>query len=210
MYENTRLAVALRMGRAATGMKQQEFSDLIGVTKAMVARNEKQDLAMRAEMLVRMIFVMTKRRVQLDVFSTLDSVVFYTDRGNFQAIAVRVTRGALGLNQQEFGDWVGVSKSMIARGERDGGDLKSSAMTKISQAAFEIGIKIGYPSIVKDLTVEVGPKAIAMLAARQGGNSGEIELPEDLVPLTMQDIVDRKHRDGFKKVAHKFGESDGT
>ena len=206
MYESTRLAFALRMGRAALGVNQQTLADLIGVSKAVVTRNERPDMAMRADTLVRLMYVMRQRRIDLDIFSTLDSVVFYTDQGNFQAIALRVTRAALGLSQQELGDLVGVSKSVIARGEKDNGDLKSSVMTGITQAAFEAGIKIGYPSIVRELIVEVYPNAIAALAAKQGDDADEDAPKKEIVPLTMQEIVDREHPERFKTVSRKKGQ----
>ena len=205
MYESTRLAVALRMGRAALGVNQQAFADLIGVSKTVVTRNERPDMAMRADTLVRLMYVMRQGRIDLDIFSTLDSVVFYTDQGNFQAIALRVTRAALGHSQQELGDLVGVSKSVIARGEREDGDLKSSVMTGITQAAFEAGIKIGYPSITRELIVEVYPQAIAALAARQGEDADEDAPNTVMVPLTMQEVVDREYPDRFKTVSQQKG-----
>ena len=40
MEEKNRFALAMRMGRAALGMSQQEFADALGVAKSTVARNE--------------------------------------------------------------------------------------------------------------------------------------------------------------------------
>ena len=64
-----RFAVAMRMGRAALGLNQQEFADLLGVSKSTVARTETLEMAMRADTLMTMLRVLQERGVELDLMS---------------------------------------------------------------------------------------------------------------------------------------------
>ena len=61
MEEKNRFALAMRMGRAALGMSQQEFADALGVAKSTVARNETLEMAMRADTLTAMMRLFRER-----------------------------------------------------------------------------------------------------------------------------------------------------
>ena len=65
MDEKIRFAVAMRMGRAALGLNQQEFADLLGVAKSTVARNEPLELGMRADTLTAMLRGFREHRMEV-------------------------------------------------------------------------------------------------------------------------------------------------
>lgn len=72
--ESVRFAVAMRLGRAALGMNQQEFADLLGVSKSTVARNETMEMAMRAETLTTMLRVLRENGVEVDVLNSAQTL----------------------------------------------------------------------------------------------------------------------------------------
>ncbi len=74
MDEKIRFAVAMRMGRAALGLNQQEFADLLGVAKSTVARNETLEMGMRADTLTTMLRVFREHGIEVDLLSTSDSL----------------------------------------------------------------------------------------------------------------------------------------
>jgi transcriptional regulator with XRE-family HTH domain len=69
MDEKIRFALAMRIGRAALGMSQQEFADMLGIAKSTVARNETMEMAMRADTLMAMLRALRERGVELDILS---------------------------------------------------------------------------------------------------------------------------------------------
>lgn len=81
--EQIRFAVAMRMGRAALGLNQQEFAQLLGVSKSTVARTETLEMAMRADTLMTMLRVLRERGVEIDLI------------GDEQRVSVQVQSGAL-------------------------------------------------------------------------------------------------------------------
>lgn len=72
--EKVRFALAMRIGRAALGMSQQEFADLLGLAKSTIARNETLEMAMRAETLTTMIRALRERGVELDLLTSEDTL----------------------------------------------------------------------------------------------------------------------------------------
>lgn len=69
-----RFALAMRMGRAALGMSQQEFADALGVAKSTVARNETLEMAMRADTLTAMLRLFAEKGVEVDLLGATDSL----------------------------------------------------------------------------------------------------------------------------------------
>ncbi|MCD6009917.1 helix-turn-helix domain-containing protein [Halomonas sp. IOP_31] len=185
MYETTRLAIALRMARAACQLTQQELASALGVTKTVIARNEKPDMAMRADTLVRLIYVMREQGVEIDVFSTLDSVRLYTTGEHLDATAMRVARAALNLNQQAFADTLGLTKPIVTRGERPTSIMRSDVMVTMRHELNQRGIQIDWIPIVQDLTVTVHPRAVEAIDALQQGDALPGEPNEELVPTTL-------------------------
>lgn len=74
MEEKNRFALAMRMGRAALGMSQQEFADALGVAKSTVARNETLEMAMRADTLTAMMRLFRERGIDVDLLGATDSL----------------------------------------------------------------------------------------------------------------------------------------
>lgn len=74
MEEKMRFALAMRMGRAALGMSQQEFADALGVAKSTVARNETLEMAMRADTLTAMLRLFAEKGVEVDLLGATDSL----------------------------------------------------------------------------------------------------------------------------------------
>jgi len=182
MYETTRLAIALRMARAVSQMTQKEMAEALGVTKTVIARNEKPDMAMRADTLVRLVYVMNEQGITIDVFSSLDSVRLYIVGDKLEAAAMRATRAALNLSQQDFADRMGLTKAVVARGERPNSTMSATTLMNMSNTLYFMGIKVDWVSLVKDMTVIVDRRAVE--AIDQG-----IILPGDpegeLVPVSL-------------------------
>ncbi|MCG5531714.1 helix-turn-helix domain-containing protein [Halorhodospira halochloris] len=91
-HEQIRFAVAMRMGRAALGLNQQEFADLLGVAKSTVARTETLEISMRAETLMAMIRVLRERGVEMDLI------------GEEQRISIEVNPEALAKALERLAD----------------------------------------------------------------------------------------------------------
>ena len=84
MSENpVRFAVAMRMGRAALGLNQQEFADLLDVSKSTIARTETLEMAMWADTLMAMLRVLRERGVEIDLL------------GDDERISINVNASAL-------------------------------------------------------------------------------------------------------------------
>lgn len=160
MYETTRLAIAMRMARAARQWSQQEMADRLAVSKNVITRNEKPDMAMRADTLVKLIYLMREISIDLDVFNTSDSVRFYAEGNDLDAMAMRVSRAALNLSQQAFADKVGLTKPLVTRGEQPDRTMQSRTFLTMSDSLYSHGITIEHVPMVRDLTVTVHPQAV--------------------------------------------------
>ena len=89
MEEKNRFALAMRMGRAALGMSQQEFADALGVAKSTVARNETLEMAMRADTLTAMMRVFRDRGIDVDLLGDTDSLTIKVTEKGFKALEER-------------------------------------------------------------------------------------------------------------------------
>lgn len=192
MYETTRLAIALRMARAVAQMTQPELAETLGVTKTVIARNEKPDMAMRADTLVRLVYVMREREIEIDVFSTLDSVRLYTVGANLDAAAMRAARAALNLNQQDFADRIGLTKPIVTRGERPNSTMSSNTVLTLMNSMDRLGIKIDLMPVVSDLTVTVHRQAVEAIEALHQGNALPGEPEGELVPTSLAEKLSNR------------------
>ncbi|WNK21220.1 hypothetical protein P1P91_05975 [Halomonas piscis] len=187
MYDTTRLAIALRMSRAVTRMTQQELAKELAVSKTVIARNEKPDMAMRADTLMRLVYVMNANGIQVDVFSTLDQVELYVWGEDLSSISMRVARAALNLNQQEFADLIGVPKVRVTRGERPGSSVRADVHGLLREKMRQEGVTIEWSPTTQELAVTVHPQALQRQEALRKGESLPGEPDEDLVPTPLHE-----------------------
>ena len=89
MEEKNRFALAMRMGRAALSMSQQEFADALGVAKSTVARNETLEMAMRADTLTAMMRLFRERGIDVDLLGDTDSLTITVTAKGFAALEER-------------------------------------------------------------------------------------------------------------------------
>lgn len=89
MDEKNRFALAMRMGRAALSMSQQEFADALGVAKSTVARNETLEMAMRADTLTAMMRVFRDRGIDVDLLGATDSLTITVTATGLAALEER-------------------------------------------------------------------------------------------------------------------------
>ena len=192
MYETTRLAIALRMARAVSQMTQRELAEALGVTKTVIARNEKPDMAMRADTLVRLVYVMRERNIEIDVFSTLDSVRLYIVGSKLDAAAMRAVRAALNLTQQDFAERIGLTKPIVTRGERPSGNMRADTMATLHNVMHCMGIKIDWVPMVEDLTVVVHRQAVEAIDALHLGEAIPGEPTHELIPTDLMEKLSGK------------------
>jgi len=90
--EKVRFAMAMRIGRAALGMNQQEFAQALGVAKSTVARNETLDMAMRADTLTAMLRVLREHGIEIDVLGSPDSLDIKVSQAALSEAAKRLAK----------------------------------------------------------------------------------------------------------------------
>lgn len=183
MYDNVRLSAAMRMARAACLLTQQELADEIGVSKSVVARNEKMEMTMRADTWIRLEHVMRQRGIELDLVSEVDSIRLYMMGQDLDIVAMRITRAALNITQQELADLLDVSKNVVTRGERPGAIMRSDTLGKLLDKAYWLGIKLDWTPMTQDLTVRVRKEGLARIEAQYQG-APLPEEPENELVLT--------------------------
>lgn len=193
MLETLRLAIALRMARATSQLTQSEMAAELGVTTTVIARNEKPDMAMRADTLVRLVYVMRQREIGVDVFSSLDSVRLSVVGENLGAAAMRAARAAMSLNQQDFADLVGLTKPVVTRGERPGSSMRSDTMTLLVSEMGKIGIRIELTSLLGELTVTVQRQALEAIEAIHQSRTLPGEPEKELKPIDIAEKIREKN-----------------
>ena len=62
-----KVAVAIRTARAAAGLNQQEFADLMGVAKTTVARIETLEMKATAEFLLQAVYLFKTIGIEVDM-----------------------------------------------------------------------------------------------------------------------------------------------
>lgn len=81
------------------------------------------------------------------------------------AVAMRAVRGALGLNQAEFAELIGVSKPTIARAETMEVAMRLDSYSNMLKKLREVGVKVD--TLYSDsVHVEFEPQALESLKAR--------------------------------------------
>ncbi|MEA3643040.1 MAG: helix-turn-helix transcriptional regulator [Lamprobacter sp.] len=146
-------------------MTQEELATALQVSKAVIARNENSEMVMRADTLVRLIYLMRARQIEIDLFSTPDTVKISATGPWLDAAAMRAARAALALNQQEFADRIGLTKPVVTRGERPKGNMRAETMLTLFEAMAEEGIELDWSLKSQTLNIIVNRKAVAAIEA---------------------------------------------
>lgn len=203
MYETTRLAIAMRMSRAALNLTQSDYADTLGITKSNVMRNEKLSVAVRGDTLVRMVNILGLRGVGIDVFTVMDEVKI-TYRGERpDAAAMRMSRAALSMTQEDFANAIGTTKPIITRGERNDGSMRSETLTKLIQGMHAQGIEIDLASPPDGVTITIKRAALEAIEGREQGSELPGEPAWERIPYSDEErewdaIVERMEREGHE------------
>jgi transcriptional regulator with XRE-family HTH domain len=84
VFDNGRIAVALRSARTALGWSQQEFADHMGVAKSTVARIETMEMAAKGDFLMKALRLFREAGVEVDLYAQ-------------GALSLRISEAAVGL-----------------------------------------------------------------------------------------------------------------
>lgn len=187
MYDNVRLSAAMRMARAACLLTQQELADEIGVSKSVIARNEKMEMAMRADTWIRLEHAMRHREIELDLVSQADGIRLYMRGKDLDIVAMRVARAALNITQQGLADILGVSKNVVTRGERPGSIMRSDTLGKLLDKAYWLGIKLDWTPMTQDLTVRIRQYGVEKIEALHRGEPLPDEPEDELVETPLHE-----------------------
>jgi len=91
VFDNGKIAVAIRTARTAIGWSQQEFADKLGIAKSTVARIETMEMAARGDFVIRAIQLFRAAGVEVDL-------------SDVRAIPVRITGPAIVAAVEALGD----------------------------------------------------------------------------------------------------------
>lgn len=69
LFDNGKIAVAVRSARSAAGWNQQEFADRMGVAKSTVARIETLEMAAKGDFLIKALRLFREAGVEVDLHS---------------------------------------------------------------------------------------------------------------------------------------------
>jgi len=183
----------MRMCRAALNLTQERFANDLGITQSTVMRNEKLDVAVRGDTLVRMLHIMAKRGVDIDVVSKLDEVVIHCHSKHPEAAAMRMTRAALELTQAGFAEVIGVTKPIVTRGERDHGGMSVETLRKLEKAMHVIGILIDQITVEDGVRVTITREALERIEDSEQGSQLEGEPQREIVPYTEEELANEEH-----------------
>ena len=82
------------------------------------------------------------------------------------ALAMRIARMAMGMNQQEFADELGVAKSTVARNETLEMAMRADTLTAMLRAIREHGIEMDVLGSPTSLSVTLNEEALTQAADR--------------------------------------------
>jgi len=82
------------------------------------------------------------------------------------ALAMRIARVALGMNQQEFADELGVAKSTVARNETLQMAMRADTLTSMLRVMRENGLEMDVLGSPTSLSVKLNEDALTQAAAR--------------------------------------------
>jgi len=198
MYDNVRLSAAMRMARAACLLTQQELADEIGVSKSVIARNEKMEMAMRADTWIRLEHAMRHREIELDLVSQADGIRLYMRGKDLDIVAMRVARAALNITQQDLADILGVSKNVVTRGERPGSIMRSDTLGKLLDKAYWLGIKLDWTPMTQDLTVRIRQYGVEKIEALHRGEPLPDEPEDELVETPLHEKLSGETPKAYK------------
>ncbi|MDC8443663.1 helix-turn-helix domain-containing protein [Halomonas aquamarina] len=198
MYDNVRLSAAMRMARAACLLTQQELAEEIGVSKSVIARNEKMEMAMRADTWIRLEHAMRHREIELDLVSQADGIRLYMMGKDLDIVAMRITRAALNITQQGLADILGVSKNVVTRGERPGSIMRSDTLAKLLDKAYWLGIKLDWTPMTQDLTVRIRQYGVEKIEALHRGEPLPDEPEDELVETPLHEKLSGETPKAYK------------
>lgn len=72
LFENARIAVALRAGRAAIGWNQLEFAEKLGVAKSTIARIETLEMSPKADLVMRAMRLFREAGIEVDLYKATE------------------------------------------------------------------------------------------------------------------------------------------
>ena len=82
LFENARIAVALRAGRTAIGWNQLEFAEKLGVAKSTIARIETLEMSPKADLIMRAMRLFRESGIEIDLYKATECSI------NINALAV--------------------------------------------------------------------------------------------------------------------------
>jgi len=82
------------------------------------------------------------------------------------ALAMRIARVALGMNQQEFADELGVAKSTVARNETLQMAMRADTLTSMLRVMRENGLEMDVLGSPTSLSVKLNEEALTQAAGR--------------------------------------------
>jgi transcriptional regulator with XRE-family HTH domain len=82
LFENAKIAVALRAGRVAIGWNQQEFAEKLGVAKSTIARVETLEMSPKADLITRAMRLFRDAGVEIDLYKPTEIII------NINALAI--------------------------------------------------------------------------------------------------------------------------
>jgi transcriptional regulator with XRE-family HTH domain len=85
--ESGKIAIALRIGRAAIGWNQSEFAEKLGVAKSTIARIETLEMAPKAELVMRAMRLFRESGVDIDLYLETEVKLAISPTGLVMAIA---------------------------------------------------------------------------------------------------------------------------
>lgn len=92
IFENGKIAVALRTGRTAIGWNQQDFAEKLGVAKSTVARIETLEMSPKADLVTRAMRLFREAGIEIDLYQPLSLTI------NINGLAIS---GAIELLQDD-------------------------------------------------------------------------------------------------------------
>jgi transcriptional regulator with XRE-family HTH domain len=87
LFENGKIAVALRTGRTAIGWSQLEFAEKLGVAKSTIARIETLEMSPKADLVTRAMRLFREAGLEMDLYQPSDLSVNISGSAILEAIA---------------------------------------------------------------------------------------------------------------------------
>lgn len=86
LIESGKIAIALRIGRAAIGWNQMEFAQKLGVAKSTIARIETLEMSPKADLVTRAMRLFRESGVEIDLYMESEIRLIVSTSGVSEAI----------------------------------------------------------------------------------------------------------------------------